>query len=153
MDRPQPVVSGLRNPENLGRAVEQLQLSRMRDAVRRGDMKEAIEHVLQHRRGACEYPSHLTQIFFKSRHILFGEPVNHPDLAFLFFRKMEKVPEGADFIVSDDPVGLRHFRGERDEGDRKRRFVAALLLRGERLKDGSKRALAGLSDGGLYAVP
>ena len=87
MRRLQAPIGGFRNSERRRRAIQKLKLARMGDAVRNRYVKKAIEHVFKNGGRIVKDLRHLAQILVKSRHILLGELIDHPDLLRLVFRK------------------------------------------------------------------
>ncbi len=61
----------------------------------------------------------LARIGFIACDVLLGEIIEARDMRRLFLRHSEYILKGADFILGNHPVGLRHLGGKRDHRDGK----------------------------------
>ncbi len=91
--------------------------ARMEDAVRLGDLEQAVEDVLQQRGIAGEHLGDLAGIGLEAGGVLLRQSENAVDARLLRRCDAEQAVEGLDLVVGDRAVGLRHLGGERDHRD------------------------------------
>ena len=120
--------------EDLGDAVQEIALALMQHAVGLGDVEQPVEDILQHRAvlaARAAQPRHPLGIGLEAGDVLLGEVVEPRDVARLVGRHREDLLEGADLVLRDDAVGLRHLGRKRDHGDREGDLAAQLRIAGE----------------------
>ena len=105
--------------------LEIIELGLVHHAVGRGDVEQAVEHMLQRLGRIGEKARDLAGIGVVAGHVLLGE-VEHPGhLLFVPGRDFDRRAEGALFGGRHGAVGNRHLGGQRNQRQRKRSVTAA----------------------------
>lgn len=80
-----------------------------------GNVKEAVEHVLEHGRMGAEAAREPLRIPLEAQRRLLGEIEQAGDRLLAFLRCAEDLAEGGDLVGGNDAVGLGHLRPEPDQ--------------------------------------
>jgi hypothetical protein len=95
------------------------QLPIMHGSVRLGDMKQAVQNILQLCRIVCKYTAHIAGVGVEACDIAFRQIVDAADIPLLAGRHGENLAERVHLRARDHAVGLRHLGAQRDHRDRK----------------------------------
>ena len=117
--------------EDLGDAAQERQFALVHQAIRLGDVEQAVEDVFEHgtvRLAGAAQGRHLPRICLEPGDILAREIIETRHVAPLPLGNRENLLEGAHLILCDDAVRLGHLCRQGDHGDGKRDPAAKLRI-------------------------
>ncbi|CCF19887.1 protein of unknown function [Pseudorhizobium banfieldiae] len=110
----------------------------MHQAIGLGDMKQAVDDVLEHRAVLVTTAAEVGElggIGFEARDVLARQIVEARNVASLFFGKIKDLSERVHFLFGHHAVCLRHLGGECNDGDRERHLAPRLGITFEKCPD------------------
>ena len=122
---PDPLERVVVEAEDPGHLAQEVELRRVNVAVGAGDVEQAAEQFLEHRRLVAEHEGHLLGVGLETAGVLLRLVEDPPDVLHLPGRDPEHLLEGVDLGAGDDAVGLGHLGAEHDDGDGERDLLGA----------------------------